>query len=309
MITFGCLQVKLVELLEIIDGARPYSDTFLGCFPNVAAPQLIHAGEQIAGCLISNRQLEHETRLAGREAIIVARWSPTEAAHGIAQSGRLVVDHIRHSFAEPINLRISDGRLHRFRTPLTGDHRSADPYAERICPLDVLGQRVQPSGDVFGFPVNNGALGQVGEVLLDLGQLTVKDQPGAADAVVLVEPSDRLALPLALDFCPSGSLEEAHPWPALVEGHMLHSGDRLYGERHGENLIATDDNERQSRVLAYRTSSVGGKPGIGVRTRGGPPARGTRQVKCINLSRAIKVPKGHGSGHPTFRGPEAEGRA
>ena len=58
----------------------------------------------------------------------------------------------------------------------------AHPDAEGAAALEVGGQRAQPAGEVRVVPVDDRALGQVGEVALHLRQLPVEHQAGARPA-------------------------------------------------------------------------------------------------------------------------------
>ena len=82
--------------------------------------------------------------------------------------------------------------------------RRAHLHGEGTLLLQVREHRLQPVVQVRRVPVDDRALGQVGEVALDLGQLAVEDQAGADQFAGLVEPAEALRAPLRLDVRPAG---------------------------------------------------------------------------------------------------------
>ena len=98
---------------------------------DVAAPELVHAGEQRRGRLALDRELEDEARLTGGEALVLRRRVPAEVAQLLAQGARLVLDLVGHGLAEPGDALVGDGALDRVGAPAAGDHRRADADPER----------------------------------------------------------------------------------------------------------------------------------------------------------------------------------
>jgi hypothetical protein len=145
-----------------------------------------------------------------------------------------VVDVIGHRLAKPAHPLIGDRGLDRLGTPAANRHRSADADPERPGRAGMVDQRSEQVSDISGEPVERRALRQVGQILLDLGQLPVEHQPGADDLVVGVDPADRLAAPLPLHLAPRRRLQEADAGPALDVRQVLGRTDGPHRDCHGE---------------------------------------------------------------------------
>ena len=113
-------------------------------------------------------------------------WETTRAPTGCARSGGTSVSERTDSSAMPSLTWAA------FQRRVTTGGPIRMPKAP--WPLQVGGHRVEPGAEVVGRPVDHRALGQVGEVALDLGQLAVEHQRGAHELLAaVVEPADRLA--------------------------------------------------------------------------------------------------------------------
>ena len=127
------------------------------------------------------------------------------------------------------------------RAPAPGDHGRSHPDAERALRLEVRGHRAQPVVEPVRGPVEDRALGQVGEVALDPRQLAVQHQPGADQlgAAGAAEPAQRLVPPLRLHPTPRRGLQEARRALGAQEGEVLLRADRPDGEGHPSRLSAS----------------------------------------------------------------------
>jgi hypothetical protein len=191
-----------------------HEDPCLGGLLDVAPPQLVHACEQLLRCAALDRQLEDESWLAGREAFVVLRRPPSHLAQLVTSTGRLVIDVVRDRLAKPGHPFVGDGGLDRFGTPAPGDCGCPDSYAEGPRRAYVIRQRPQPLRNIRCCPVDHWAFRQVGEILLDLGQLPVQHQPGANRIVAaLNQPTDSPRHSLL-------TLAHAGVWRKLTEGWL-----------------------------------------------------------------------------------------
>lgn len=86
-------------------------------------------------------------------------------------------------------------------------------------------------------PVDDGALGEVGEVALDPGEGAQEDESGALEVSVFVEPAEALGLPVGFHVAPGRDLHVAGRGAGSDEGEMVVSGDRLEAEGHAGVLL------------------------------------------------------------------------
>ena len=185
VVALGGVHVEVVERLEVV-GRRAAGDldALLRGLLDVAAPLLVHAGEDVglrpcAAVAMTERHLEDVLRLAGREPALDRLQPPAEVeqlrhdagADGVALGGGDVVEAAHGG--------VGDAGLDGGGVPPAGDHGRAHPHAERTLLPEVRGEGGQPGGEVVGGPVEQRALGQVGEVAPEPGQLPVEHQRGA----------------------------------------------------------------------------------------------------------------------------------
>ena len=242
MVAFGGFQVDVVEPGQV--GAFPPGDRhaeFVGLL-DVAAPQLVHALEQLLvgqgrSLGVGQAQLVVELRLSGGEAVSLTLGLPTEMVQGSrhpgADQGGLVGGGLRQG-GDP---GIGDGGLHGGRQPAVVHHGRADPHGERLVAAGVGDERLQVGVDVGAFPVEDGSLGQVGQVAGQLRQLSVQDESHSGEGVAVEEPNG-LGTPLRFHLSPCGKLQEARLPTSRHEGQVLVGADRLDGDAHDYNLPA-----------------------------------------------------------------------
>ena len=251
----GGLHVDLVERGQVRGIALADRDPGLGGLLDVAPPELVEPGEQVRLGAPGKGDLEHIARLDVAE--------PRSRGGLLGPPDRL--EHVRGSQCPPVGLvrgqvpqrrglAGSDGVLERGRTPAPGPDGWADLRRERPRGPQVREHRIQPvrqgvdrlrrpedpaSGRALTEPVDVRALGEVGKVAREPGDLAVEDQPGA-DQRIAVEPPEGLVAPVGLDRSPPGDLQGAHQPGALCPGgdvgQVLLGGDRPDGQGHGPRL-------------------------------------------------------------------------
>ena len=249
VVALGGVDVEVVELLErpveLVGGDATGDDALLGGLLDVAAPLLVHAREHVVlGARLAlggaQRDLEVVLRLAGGEPALGDQRLPAELAQlgDDAGAGRLAPG--RRHLVEAVDGLVGDAALDRGGVPAAGDHRRAHADGEGALRLEVGRHRGQPPGQVVGLPVDDRALGQVGQVALELRQLAVEDEPDAHERAGVVVPAEGLAAPVALDLAPGRGLEEAGPAAGGDEVAVLLGGHRTYDESaHRGRVVGT----------------------------------------------------------------------
>ena len=182
VVALGGVHVEVVEQLEVAllvtaPAAGAELDARLGRLLDVAAPELVHPGQHVVLGAAGQRDLEDGLRLPEREpprrcpaaaSPATVSWETTRAPTGSRSEGGRSPRRRTAGSAIPS---LTWAALHR-RVTTGGPIRTPKaPAALRCC-----GHRGQPVVEPVGGPVEHRALGQVGEVALDLGQLAVEHQ-------------------------------------------------------------------------------------------------------------------------------------
>src|SRR5689334_21698092 len=208
VVALGGVRVEVVERLEVGRLAPGDLDPLLGGLLDVAAPLLVHARQHFALGLSGQRDLEVVRRLAGREAALDRDLAPAETFERAHQARPDRGAFGGREVTEAAYRVVGDAGLDRCGLPPAQHHRGPHPDREGTSRLEVLGHRGEPGGEVVGVPVEDRALGEVGEVALDLGQLPEQDEADSDEPVAVV-PAQGLRAPLRLHLRPGGRLEEA----------------------------------------------------------------------------------------------------
>ena len=260
-------EVQLVEGRQVLGGAMGDDDTRLRRLLDVAAPQLVHPGEDGVGIAVGERELEDVPRLAHSEPgrVLVGR-PPPERPQLVGHGDGGVVGVIGRYVTEDPGLARGQGGLDGPRTPAAGDDRRAHPDAERALAAEMLGERCQPATEVGVGPVDHRPFGQIRERTPHLGQPAVEHQPGAEHlvAVGVVDPADGLGAPLPLHLPPGRGLQEAGRLLGGEECQMFLGSESTNAQNHAREATRPD---RRSRAACRPGSrSLPGAPGRG------PPA-------------------------------------
>ena len=187
-----------MEGLEVLGRALASDhDAGLVGLADVAAPQLVHAGEDVVlgtTRAVGRRERDHERvlRLTRREPALGDLRPPAQrlelldhagAGAGSLESGPGRRGGVRPSSAMPS---LTWAALQR-RVTTGGPIRTPNaPWPRRWSAIGA-----SQAAEVVGVPVDDRALGQVGEVALQPRELAVEHQAGA-DERLAVEPAERL---------------------------------------------------------------------------------------------------------------------
>ena len=238
VVALGGVDVEVVERLEVGAVAERDLDAGLVGLLDVAPPELVHPGEDVGlrarlPVLVDQRDLEVELRLPGGEAALRRLLLPAQLVQLRDDAGAVLGAVEGRYVAEAAHRLVGDAGLDLLGGPSPGDHGWAHPHGEGTLLLEVGDHRCEPRAEVVVGPVDDRALGEVGQVAPDLGQLAVEDE-GGADDLGAAEPADGLGPPLGLHAGPAGGLEEAGGRPARDEVAVLLGGDRSQrqGGRH-----------------------------------------------------------------------------
>ncbi len=224
VIALGGLGIHAMELRQVAALAADDLDAGLGGLLDVAAPLLVHAGEDVGFRAADERDLEVELRLPGGEPVLGGDLLPAEAAEGRRHGEGAVVAYVGGYVRQRREHRVGDRLLDGRGVPAAGDDGRAHADAERALLLEVGGERRQPTTEIWIRPVDVRTLGQVGEVALDPRELAIEHER-RADQGRTVEPADGLAPPLVLDRRPGRGLQEAHRRPTAYEVEVLRCAD------------------------------------------------------------------------------------
>ena len=126
---------------------------------------------------------------------------------GLGQGDGVLVGAVRWHVAQPLGLAAGDGVLEGRGRPAAYGQLRPHLHRERLLLLQGALQRAEDVLGVVRLPVEDGALGQVGEVALEAGRPAKQDQPGP-DQRRAVEPAEVQVSPLGLDPGPGRALQE-----------------------------------------------------------------------------------------------------
>ena len=227
----------LVELLphrQVVVAALDHLDAGLLGLLDVAAPQLVEVLEDVVERAVLQRDLVDVPRLDVAEArAAVLALLPAHPAQPVGDLEGARLDEGGLDVPQPLDVLVGDARLDRGRVPAADDHRRAHLHGERALLLEVLEHRLQPLVEVGRVPVDHRALGQVGQVPLDLGDLPVENQPDTDQLPGgVVEPAEVLRPPLVLHVGPCRDLAVARRGQALDVGQVLLAADGPQGQAH-----------------------------------------------------------------------------
>lgn len=226
--------VQPLPLLQVLVAALDDLDARLLGLLDVAAPQLVEVPVDLFEGAVGQRHLEDIAGLDVAEAgTAVLALLPAHAAQLVRDLEGTRLDEVGLDVAQALHVRVLDAALDGGGFPAPDDHRRAHLHGEGALVLEVREHRLQPVVEVRREPVDDRALGQIGEVTLDLGQLAVQHQTRADHvAGLLVEPSEVLGTPLGLYVCPGGDLHVTSRGQALDVCQMLLSADGPQGQAH-----------------------------------------------------------------------------
>ena len=243
----------------------------------------------------------------------------------------------RGHVGQPVHALVGDALLDLRGAPAAGDDGRAHPDAEGALPGQVAGHRREPgsrSSITAGVPVEDRALGEVGEVALEPRELAVEHQRDADEGLAVV-PAEGLGAPLGLDLGPARGLQEARArlggdvrgvlggrdGPDGQGGRSRHPGEATGAELRGRDqtrppylsdpcspprrdrgagwLRGLGELFTQSVVRARRVSRVR-RPGRGPRRARREPPSPAAAAAAATASRTA----GHGlAGHQRHHGP------
>lgn len=216
------------------------------------------------------RHLADVPGLPGREALLAARLGPPPS--GVPQplldlGGARVVERGLH-VPQPVRRRIGDGRLHRVGAPPPGDDGRPHPDREGALAPQVRDQRRQPPlGQVGRVPVDERALREIRQVLLQAGQRAVEHEARAQQPSLLVEPAQALRRPVRLHLAPGGDLGVAGGPAGRDERQVLVAGEGPEEEGHGGSCRGPDGTAGRG---ACRTGGGGVPPSVSLGAPGVP---------------------------------------
>ena len=206
------LDVHLVERREVVEAAVLDDHAGLVGLLDVAAPELVEAGQQVGLGAAGEGHLEDVARLDVAESGAgVGLLAPAELDEAFGDGEACVVGGVGGHVAQALGRAVGDRGLEGVGVPGAHGDERAHLDGERADRLEVRGQRVEPVGEVAAGaragPVDVRALGQVGEEPLHLRHLAQEHEAGA-DELVAVEPAEAGVLPLGLDSGPARHLQE-----------------------------------------------------------------------------------------------------
>src|SRR5690606_31130286 len=201
---------------------------------DVAAPQLVEVLVDLFQGPVRQGHLVDVARLDVTESgAAVLALLPAHAAQLVGDLEGARFDEVGLQVAQTLHVRVLDALLDRRRLPAAADHRGAHLHREGALLLQVSQHWLDPFLQIRREPVDDRALGQVGEVALDLGELPVEDEAGPDHlAGPLVEPAEVLRAPFRLDVRPGRDLHVTRRRQALDVCQMLLSTDGPQGQAH-----------------------------------------------------------------------------
>ncbi len=255
-VTFGCDEVDLVELREILPIAATNLDAFLGGLADVAAPLLIHAlldflGRLLCAILVTQRQLEVELWLTGGEPFAGLLRAPAALLQIAQEPGGVVGGDVRGDVGELLDRVVGDGVLDCVRLPHAVCEGGTDADGEGLVLLGVRDDGIEMLREIVSREIQDRSLGEISEVALDLRDLPVEHEADAGERLPVIE-ADALATPFGLRLRPSGRLKERRGTTLGDEVEMGTVTDGANLNRHPANLPG----ERAAGGLAWQPSAV-----------------------------------------------------